>query len=507
MSGFIRRAAACLLAALTAAGVATPAQAQTRDCAALARLRLPDVQITTAETIPGGTRWAFPASPFNLFAAGNAATDRRFCRIAGVIEREIRFELWLPEDWNGRFLGLGNAGYTGAINYPGMGRGLSLGFAAASTDTGHQTPTAFFDDSWVAGHPDRVENFGHRAHHLLADRAKRIVRAYYGRPADYAYYDGCSSGGWQGLTEAQRYPADYDGIVAGAPANNFIRLQTRAFWLDSLARANPAGTLGPAEVGLLNHAVLAQCDPADGVRDGIISDPQGCGFDPGALLCHPGQSGSCLSHAQVERARLVYGPRRTSGGLALYPGNAWGVSPIATLPGVTLSEPMLTRMIPAAERRWTALTFDPDRDVPPLEARYGASLGAWNPDLRPFAAHGGRLIVYHGWTDPLLSPWNSIAYWEAVNARMGARAVPGFYRLFMVPGMDHCRGGAGPDRFDALAAVMAWREHGQAPDRMVAASANGARSRPLCPWPQVARYSGTGSSDEAASFQCVAPRR
>ncbi len=241
-----------------------------------------------------------------------------------------------------------------------------------------------------------------------------------------------------------------------------------------------------------------------------LSDPQHCGFDPRSLLCRPGQSGRCLSPAQVERAHLSYGPRRTARGLALYPGNAWGVPPIASLPGVRLDEPMLLRMIPAAERRWTPATFDPDRDVAPLEARFGTMLGALNPDLRPFAARGGRLIVYHGWTDPLLSPWNSIAYWEAVNARMGVHNVQGFYRLFMVPGMDHCRGGAGPGRFDALEAVMAWREHGRAPERLIASgnlAAGGVRSRPLCPYPRVARWSGTGSTDDAASFQCVMPRR
>jgi feruloyl esterase len=240
------------------------------------------------------------------------------------------------------------------------------------------------------------------------------------------------------------------------------------------------------------------------VRDGIMSDPQGCGFDPGALQCRPGQSGGCLTPPQVQRARLVYGPRSTARGLALYPGNAYGVPPVATLPGVRLDEPLLSLMIPPAQRRWTAATFDPDRDVPPLEARYGASLGAWNTNLRPFAARGGKLIVYHGWTDGLLSPWNSIAYWDAINARMGAANVDRFYRLFMVPGMDHCAGGPGANQFDALAAVMAWRERGQAPDR-IAASGNG-RTRPLCPHPQVARYNGTGSSDDAANFRCVAPR-
>lgn len=507
MTGLLRRFAACAMCLLILAGLAVPARAQAGDCAALARLSLPDVRITAAEAIPGGARWAFPPSPFNIFAGLNPSTDRRFCRVTGVIEREIRFELWLPPEWNGRFLGVGNGGYTGAINYPSLSLGLARGFAVASTDTGHQTPTGFFDSSWVAGHPERLENFGHRAHHLLPDRAKLIVRAFYGRPAEFAYFDGCSSGGWQGLTEAQRYPADYDGIVAGAPANNFVRLQTRAFWLASLERANPAGILGPADIALLSRAAVAQCDPADGVRDGIMSDPRGCGFEPASLLCRSGQSGACLSQAQVERARLIYGPYSTRRGLALYPGNAYGVPPIATLPGVDLAEPMLMQAIPPAERRWTAATFDSDRDIPPLEARFGASLGASNPDLRAFAARGGKLIVYHGWTDGLLSPWNSIGYWEAVNRRMGARNVPSFFRLFMAPGVDHCRGGVGPDRFDALAAVMAWRERGQAPDRLIAATASGNRTRPLCPHPQVARWSGTGSSDDAASFRCVAPRR
>jgi feruloyl esterase len=504
MRGFMRRAAACALAFFLFAGLAAPACARATDCAALARLRLPDVRIITAEAIPGGARWAFPPSPFNVFMGPAAATDRRFCRIAGVIEREIRFEIWLPPEWNGRFLGVGNAGLTGGINYPAMSRGLDRGFAAASTDTGHETPTGFFDSSWVPGHPDRVENFGHRAHHLLADRAKRIVRAFYGRPADFAYYDGCSSGGWQGLTEAQLYPADYDGIVAGAPANNFIRLQTRGFWLEALVRADPAGNLGQSEIAVLNAAAVAQCDPADGVRDGIIGDPLSCGFDPGALLCRPGQSGQCLSRAQVDRARLVYGPRRTPGGLALYPGNAWGVPFVTAIPGMPLSQPMLMDMLPASERRWTAESFDPDRDLRPLEARFGAMLGAWNTDLGPFARRGGRLIVYHGWADALLSPYNSIAYLDAVNARMGAAQVARFYRLFMVPGMDHCRGGPGTDQFDALGAVMLWRERGQAPDR-ITASGNG-RTRPLCPHPQVAVHSGSGSSNDAANFQCRAPR-
>jgi len=263
---------------------------------------------------------------------------------------------------------------------------------------------------------------------------------------------------------------------------------------------------------MLGRLVDRQAATQDGndARDLVERRDVGCGFDPGSLLCRPDQSDGCLSQAKVTRARLVYGPHRTPGGIDLYPGNAYGVSPFLTIPGVPLEEPMLMQMIPAAERRWTPQTFESDRDLAPLEARYGAMLGATNPDLSAFRARGGKLIVYHGWADALLSPWNSIGYWETVNARMGARNVAGFFRLFMAPGVDHCRGGAGPDRFEALEAVMAWRERGVAPDRLIASggtAARGPRTRPLCPHPRVARYTGTGSSDDAANFRCVAPGR
>ena len=497
----------CLVGLGLMLGFAAPASAQSRDCAALARLALDGVRIEVAEAIAGGTRWDFPPSPFNIFMGPNAATEAAFCRVAGVIEQEIRFEVWLPPEWNGRFLGVGNAGLTGGINYPAMSMGIGRGFAAASTDTGHQTPDNFFDASWVEGHPDRVENFGHRAHHLLAEKAKRVVEAYYGRPAHHADYDGCSSGGWQGLTEAQLYPDDYDGIVAGAPANNFVRLQTRFFWLDSLARTNPGGDLGEAQISLLSQAALAACDPADGVGDGIIGDPLRCGFDPQSLVCPPARTEGCLTQPQADRARLIYGPARSDGGAELYPGNAYGVAPFVVIPGVA-NEPMLMKVVPASERSWTAETFDPDRDMPALEQRLGRSLGAWNPDLSGFRDSGGKLIVWHGWNDSLLSPYNSIAYHEAVAEEISPDQVRDFFRLFMVPGVEHCRGGPGTDQFDLITAVVDWVEQGRAPDRILATGrtpAGGTRTRPLCAFPEVAVYDGTGNPDDAASFDCRRP--
>jgi feruloyl esterase len=496
----LRRLIAYLIPGLLLLGFAGPAAAQSADCAALANLHLPDVRITRAEAIPGGTRWALPPSPFNLFLGPNATTDARFCRVVGVIEREIGFEIWLPPQWNQRFLGVGNGGYTGAINYPALIGGVARGFATASTDTGHLTPDGFFDSRWVPGHPDRVENFGRRGHHRLAEVSKRIVRAFYGQRPRFSYYEGCSSGGWQGLTEAQLYPDDYDGIVAGAPANNFVRLQTRGFWLDALHRQDPSGDLGPPQFAMINQAALAMCDPADGVRDGIIGDPQHCGFDPAALLCQPGQTDSCLSQAQVDRAHMTYGPARSPGGLDLYPGGPYGVTPFLALPSGMVQGELPILQVSEGWRGWTPPTFDPDRDMAPLEARLGAMLGAWNPNLAAFRAHGGKLITYHGWADPLLSAYNSIAYREAVAARMGP-GTGAFFRLFLVPGVEHCRGGLGTDQFDLLGPVIAWREHGIAPDQVVASG----RTRLLCPHPQVAHYNGSGSSDDAASYRCVAP--
>ena len=409
-----------LLAGLLAAlGFVAPAAAAPRDCAALAGLEIDNVRIITAEAIPGGQRWDFPPSPFNVFLGPNAATENAFCRVAGVIEDEIRFEVWLPPEWNRRLLGVGNAGFTGGINYPAMSGGLARGFATASTDTGHQTPDNFFDASWIPGHPDRVENFGRRAHHLLAETAKMVVRAYYGRRPWRSYYEGCSSGGWQGLTEAQQYPSDYDGILAGAPANNFVRLQTRGFWLDALSRRNPAGDLGAAQIATINAAALAACDPADGVTDGIIGDPQACRFDPAALACTAGQTERCLTQDQIDRARLVYGPARTPAGTRLYPGNHWAVTPVVVIPGVQ-TEPALTLIVPASERGWTAATFDSDRDIPALEQRVGPTLDAYDPDLSRFQRAGGKLDRLMAGTIPA-RPWNSIAYHEAVEIELDAR--------------------------------------------------------------------------------------
>ena len=477
-------------------------------CSQLTGLKIKGLRVDATEAVPADARFAFPPSVFNMMAGPNPGVSGvAFCRVAGTIETEIAFELWLPQDWNGRFLGVGNGGLTGAINFPSMSDGLKRGFAVASTDTGHKTAQGFFDSSWIDGHPQRVVDFGHRGHHLMAEVSKQIVAAYYGRPAKFNYYNGCSSGGWQGFTEAQKYPGDYDGIVAGAPAFNFVQLQTRGFWLNRLESLDPAGELPAGKLKLVVDAALARCDAEDGVRDGVM-DPSRCDFDPAQLQCTAGDADSCLTGPQVARVRLIYGPHKSPGGMSLYPGNAYGAPASTVLPGpdgAAVARPMILQV--AHDPRWTPETFDPDHDIPILEKDVGPTLSSYDPDLKAFNARGGKIVMYHGWADPLLSPYNSIAYYRQVQATVGPAPTAGFLRLFMVPGMGHCTGGPGTDQFDGLSAVQAWVEKGEAPTRLLASHMNKGvadRPRPLCPYPLAAKYKGAGSTDDAANFTCAA---
>ena len=513
-------AGACLGAAALAPGIsarpaglalaAAAAAPSSGACAELKSLNLKDVRITAADPIASDAVWPYPPSAFNQMAGPNPSVSKTaFCHVAGVIETEIGFELWLPQDWNGRFLGVGNGGLTGAINYPAMAQGLARGFAVASTDTGHKTAQGFFDASWIAGHWQRVVDFGHRAHHLMPVVSKQIVAAYYGQPARHAYYSGCSSGGWQGFTEAQKYPDDYDGIVAGAPAFNFVKLQTRGFWLSQLEAKDRWGDLSPAKAKLVVDAALARCDAQDGVKDGVM-DPSQCDFDPAQLQCKGEVGDDCLTSAQAERVRLLYGPVKSRGGMSLYPGNAYGAPASITLAGpdaTAMTKPMILQV--AHDPQWTPQTFDPDRDTPILEKDVGPVLSSYDPNLAAFKARGGKIIMYHGWADPLLSPYNSIAYYHDVQTTLGVGPTAKFLRLFMIPGMGHCQGGPGTDTFDGLAAVQDWVEKGHAPEMLLASHMTRGvadRTRPLCPYPQVARYQGKGSTDEAANFRCEKPK-
>jgi feruloyl esterase len=504
----LARVRSVLAVVFTAGVVAAGAAAQVTPaaCRALAELRVDNVKITAAEHVSPG--WNFPKSPFNAFSKHAAESRSSFCRVALTIDKEIKVEVWMPDIWNARFEGVGNGGLTGALNYPEMARAVGLGFAAASTDTGHETPDGFFDASWVAGHPERVENFAYRGHHLMAVTAKKIIAAYYGREPRKNYFTGCSSGGWQALSEAERYPEDYDGIIAGAPAINFVRLQAGGFVQAWRGRQIPHSDLSQAKLSLIAKTMVAQCDLTDGLKDGLVTDPRQCKFDWSKLLCKAGEKPDCLTRAQIARAKTLYGPQTTPKGTKLYPGLPLGVvsafGPHSIAPG---SDPFKTTMMILAlkERpRWTVASFDPDRDLKPIDKELGAMMNATNPDLTAFKARGGKLLMYHGWADGLLSPYNTLDYVHAVTAKTpGADA---FLRLFMVPGYGHCGGGEGPNGFDSNAAIVSWVESGDAPEEIPAyhIAQDGAitATRPLCAEPRVAIYKGSGPADEASSYVC-----
>jgi len=488
--------------------VAAPA-AFAAGCESLAALSLPSTTITTAAAVSAG---AFTLPNLN---AGQQAGFRQlpaFCRVAATIrptsDSEIKVEVWMPaEGWNGKFMGVGNGGWSGAIVYPALATALGRGYAVASTNTGHDGG----DASFVPGHPEKLVDFAYRAVHEMTEKAKAVTEAYYGKAPARAYWNGCSSGGKQGLKEAQKFPRDYDGIIAGAPANYWTHLMAGDLWPAVVALKDPAAGLPPAKLEVLHKAALAACDTVDGVKDGLLENPVACRFDPSTVQCKEGSQESCLTAAQVESARKIYaGARNPRTGKQVFPGMPAGSELVWT--ALAGREPFA---IPVSHFQhvvfnkpdWNFLTLDFDKDVELADKLDKGLIGANDPDLKEFFAHG-KLIVYHGWNDQLITPINSIDYYNSVAAKLGGVArIDGSFRLFMAPGMNHCSGGDGPSRFDAVAALEQWVELGKAPERIVASHPSAGnqvdRTRPLCPYPQVARYTGTGSPDEAANFTCV----
>ncbi len=501
-------------------------------CALVAQssLGLPHTTFTIAEEVTP------PFTPPETFESrGFTVDDASFCRIAGVASpeegSEIRFEVWLPhaDQWNGRFQGIGSGGSAGAIRYRQLAAAVTDGYAAVATDNGH-TSTSSFDGSWSLGHPVRIVDFGYRAQHEATLAGKAATKAYYGREADYAYFVGCSQGGHHALMEAQRFPDDYDGIVAGAPANYWVGLMTGELWA-GLATTKVAGQDLPREkLPVLGAAVLAACDAIDGLEDGLIDDPRACDFDPGALQCDGADGADCLTEGQVAAARAIYGgPVRPSTGERLFPGYALGSEYFEAPNGLGgwapywsgIEEPggstaafMKNSVFEDPDYDVMQFDFDGDWDLAnnrPIgnDETLGSALNAIDPDLSAFKARGSKLISYHGWADPLVTAHNAVTYYESVIAEQGGvEQTTDFYRLFMAPGMAHCRGGPGPDRFDAVSAIERWVEQGIPPCQLIASKmieGEVSRTRPLCAYPQVARHTGSGSIDDAANFACVNP--
>jgi feruloyl esterase len=425
-------------------------------------------------------------------------------------DSDIRIEVWMPASgWNGKLQAVGNGGWLGAIVHTALGGALRRGYATAGTDTGHTS--GVMDASWALGHPEKVTDFGYRAVHLMTVRAKAIVQAFYGALPKYSYWNGCSSGGKQGLKEAQKFPDDFDGIVAGAPAYDWTHLTAASVWDGLVVLKDPAGYIPKEKYALLHKAALEACDALDGLKDGLIDDPRQCRFDPDILRCAGADAPGCLTVAQVKSARLLYGPATLSSGKEFFPGLepgselGWGF--LAGGPEPTPIGSTHYKYLVHADPAWDPRTMDFDKDVPLAEKLDGGTIAATSPDLGAFKARGGKLIAYHGWADALIAPRSSINYYEKVSSQAGGlEKTRDFFRLFMAPGMDHCFAGEGPSSFDAVAALEEWVERGKAPDVLIASHRTGGtvdRTRPLCAYPGHAKWKGSGSIDDAASFSCV----
>jgi feruloyl esterase len=498
--------------ALTISLFAPGARGYAATCESLASLALQSTTITSAQIVAAGA-FAPPASGRGGRAPSQNpyATLPSFCRVAATLkpvsDSDIKIEVWLPTTgWNGKFQAVGNGGWAGFISYPAMAEALRRGYATTSTDTGHTGASGAF----ALEHPERFIDFAWRSEHEMTIRAKAIVAAFYGSGPKYSYWNGCSTGGRQGLAEAQRFPDDYDGIIAGASANPRTYLNS---WQISIAQAalkDPAGFIPPAKYPMIHQAVLAACDAIDGVKDGLIADPPRCHFDPKTIECKGDEDSSCLTRAQVEAARTIMSPLKDpKSGVEIFPGFEPGTE-LAWAGLVGGPEPVATALdqfkyVVFRDPNWDWRTFELDRDVAAADKVDNGTINAIDPNLKPFTAHGGKLIMYHGWSDPLVGPGTSINYFNSVSKALGTAKTHASVRLFMVPGMGHCGGGEGPNTFDMLAALEQWVEGDKAPDQILASHfTNGVvdRTRPLCPYPQVAAYKGSGSIDDARNFVC-----
>lgn len=474
-----------------------------------------DTRITASTSVAAGEAVA---------GARNFRPTRGFCRVEGVIEQEIGFELWLPlgDAWNGRFLGAGVGGQAGSIATGELARAVERGYAAASTDTGHKAS----DTAWLANRPDRAANYAERANHLLALNGKALATAYFGRAPRRSIFVGCSGGGRQAMTEMQRYPEDYDGILAGAPGVNTPEMSARRLW-EMLQHDRHEGLLDEAAWRRIATAAVAMCDPQDGLADGIIEDPRRCGFRPAQLACRAGQSGAdCLSPEQVALAERIYAPLQDETGRRIDPGILPGtvISPVPApepfTPGPRYLATVLFGQGLYNQPEWDMRQFNIARDLPAIDAVM--NLHADDPAIDRFVARGGKLIFYHGLADPLVAAVPTIDYFEALVHRFGQERTDQFARLFLIPGMDHCRGGGVPDRFgqaggfdvegvsrepedDLLSALEQWLDGTDAPRTVRTAQvSNGVpgRTRLACAYPARARYTG-GPVDRAESYRCT----
>ena len=517
-----------LIPVFGAALLAWPAAAQ-MPCDSLTGLKLLQTTVTSAAVVA---------------AAGEIPAH---CAVKATArptsDSDIKFELWLPASgWNGKYEQVGNGGWAGNIPVAAFAEPLRRGFAVAGTDDGHAGGTA----EWAMGHPEKLVDFGWRAVHETRTKAVAIVQAFYGKATSRNYFVGCSDGGREALMEAQRFADDFDGIIAGAPANNWTHTIAGHLWNERALLDDPAGTIPVAKLPVIQKAAVEQCDMIDGVKDGLIEDPRACKFDPGKIACTGADGPECLTSPQLTALRKIYaGPKNPRTGAQIHPGfspgaegspdtwAAWIVPSAQRIPSQFGFGNTFYGQAVYEDPKWDFRNLDFDKDVAYGDEKAGLALNSSSPDLRSFRAHGGKLIQYHGWGDTAIPPQNSIDYYEMVRAFLGkymdsridaSKPVDEFYRLFLVPGMGHCRGGGGANVFgnggtvagatmdperDLLTALDRWVEKGVAPTRFIGTGKSFSDpgkplTRPLCVYPQVAKYKGSGDINDAASFSCAA---
>jgi hypothetical protein len=505
-------------------------------CESLNALKLPDTTISSAQAYQAGT-----FTPKTPYSREQPAVPVAFCRVTGSIkptsDSDIKFELWLPASgWTGRYESVGNGGFAGGIRYDSMFRPIAGGSAVASTDDGHSAPAVGPGSaSWALGHPEKVIDYGYRAVHLTALVAKQITASFYGRQADHSYFVGCSKGGQEGMMEAQRYPDDFDGIVSGAAANQWTNLFSSFSWGAKLNLASQASYLSAEDLPKIGEAVAASCDAADGVKDGMINDPLACRIEPSTIP---------LSAAKLNTYRMLHDGPKTSSGQQIYDGLPYGGETIQW--NHTVTGPSFEQAPVEAEEsmygngffanfvfqdaNWTFRNFDIDKTPVEARAKVGKILNADDPHLDKFKARHGKIMAFHGWADSIVTPLGAISYYNKVVTTQGTGATDKqalaetqkFYRLFLAPAVGHCAGGPGPSEFgqrggdgdaehDMVVALQQWVEKGVAPERIIASKfpdgdlkKAAIMTRPLCVFPAVAKYSGKGTTDDAANFSCAA---
>jgi len=495
---------------------ATAVAADGDSCAGLMKREYANVTLMSAVFMDDPKGFTAPETPGVFGTPPGLNVMMPFCRVTGFIkpvpESRIGFEVWLPprEEWNERYFAVGNPSFEGAIKYQGLTRALSDGYAASSTDTGHQDP----GHKWAMGQPEKLIDWVHRAVHETTVVSKLLIEAYYGRAARYSYWNSCHNGGRQGLESAIRYPEDFDGIVAGDPAYYLSRLQTGSEYLGWVALkdgANSPAYVPPTKYPVIHRAVLDACDAKDGVKDDAIEDPTRCNFDPASIQCAGPDKPSCLTEPQVETVRRLYTGANFADGAQIYsgfePGSELFWSALLRGPEPLDINNDFFKYIAFENPDWDFRTFNVDADTRAVEARLGPIIDSTQTDLSAFKKHGGKLLMYQSWNETWIPPRMATVYYKDVVKTMGGEdGTKDFFRLFMIPDSGRCPADNG--LFDALDAVRRWREADVVPERIIATYKDSGveyKKRPLCPYPQAAIYKGGGDTNDAANYKCGIP--